>query len=253
MRKQGMPRRNEVVVCRVVKIFPNSAFAELIEYKRRGMIHVSEVALKWVKDIREFIKEKQYVVCRVMKVDGNDISLSVKRVRKEEGDRKLAEFKRERKAEKMLELLAKKKKKSLDDAYKEVGYDLEEEFGSLNKAFEFAIKNPDLLQSKVGKNPWLDDIIEMAKKSYSEKVYTVKANMNLICYTPDGIETIKKALKKAGESGVDVQYVSAPKYVISAKGKNFRDVKEKVVNAAEAVSNEINGTKGTCEFKLVEE
>jgi len=248
-----MPRRNELVVCKVVKIFPNSAFAEMIEYRKRGMIHVSEVALKWVRDIREFIKEKQYVVCRVMRVDGNDISLSVKRVRKEEGDRKLTEFKRERKAEKMLELLAKSKKSSLDDAYKEVGYDLEDEFGSLNKAFEFAIKNPDLLKSKIGKNLWIDDVIEMAKKSYSEKVYTVKANLNMICYTPEGIETIKKVLKKAGESGVDVRYVSAPKYVISAKGKNFRDVKEKVVNAAEAVAKEINATKGSCEFELVED
>jgi len=253
MRKQGMPRRNELVVCKIVKIFPNSAFAELIEYRKRGMIHVSEVALKWVRDIREFIKENQYVVCRVMKTDGNDISLSVKRVRKEEGDRRLGEFKRERKAEKMLELLAKGKKKSLDDAYNEIGNELEEEFGSLHRSFEFAIKNPDLLKTKIGSNPWLDDIINMAKKSYSEKIYTVKANLNLICYTPDGIEIIKKALKKAGDSGVDVRYVSAPKYVISATGKNFKDVKTKVVDAAESVTNEINEKKGSCEFKLVEE
>ncbi len=253
MRKQGMPERNELVVCKIVKIFPNSAFAELIEYRKRGMIHVSEVALKWVKDIREFIKENQFVVCRVMRIEGSDISLSVKRVRREDADRRLGEFKKERKAEKMLELLAKKSNKTLDDAYREVGNELGEEFGSLHRAFEFAIKNPDLLRNKIGKNPWLDSIIEMAGKSYSEKVYIVKADLELFCYSPNGIEIIKKALRKAADSGVDVKYVSAPNYVISASGKNFRDVKEKVVNAAEAVSNEINSNKGECEFKVVED
>lgn len=253
MRKQGMPGRNELVVCKIVKIFPNSAFAELIEYKRRGMIHVSEVALKWVKDIREFVKENQYVVCRVMRIDGDDISLSIKRVRKEDSDRKLNEFKRERKAEKMLEMLAKEKGKSLDDAYREIGFELEEEFGSLNKSFEFAIKNPDLLKSKIGNNAWLDSIIEMAKKSYSEKVYTVKAKLNIVCYGPNGIEVIKKALKKARDSGVDVKYVSPPEYMISSSGKNIKDVRSKVTSAAEGISGEISSGKGTCEFELIEE
>ena len=51
MRKQGSPRKYELVVCKIVKIFPNSALAELLEYNKKGMIHVSEVALRCVKDI----------------------------------------------------------------------------------------------------------------------------------------------------------------------------------------------------------
>ncbi len=253
MRKQGTPHRYELVVCKIVKIFPNSAIAELIEYRARGMIHVSEVALRWVKDIREFLKLNQHVVCRVMKIDGEDILLSVKRVRKEETDRRLSEFKRERKAEKMLELASKKLKKNLDDAYKEVGYMLQEELGSLHKAFEFAVKNPDLLESKGVPKAWLDSIIDIAKKNYSEKIYEVKAKLKLKCYGPDGVIVIRKALSAAAKDGVEVRYVSAPNYMITSSGKNFKEIRARVETIAESVVKEINSHNGECMFEIQED
>jgi translation initiation factor 2 subunit 1 len=252
MRRQGYPKRFELVVCRIVKIFPHSALAELVEYRKKGLIHVSEVALRWVRNIREFIKLNQFVVCQVMRVDGEDISLSVKRVRKEETERRLNEFKRERKAEKALELTAKGMKKSLDDAYDEVGYILQEEFGSIYRAFEFAVKNPDFLKSKNVPKEWLEPIIKTAQKSVSEKEYEVKAKLDLRCYSPDGVETIKKALLAAGSDGLEVRYVSAPRYVIIGRGKNFKKVRAVVQAAADAVSREISASKGTCEVEIKE-
>ena len=59
MRKSGIPRRWEIVICQITKINPNSAFAKLVEYDKTGMIHVSEVASGWVRDIREFLRENQ--------------------------------------------------------------------------------------------------------------------------------------------------------------------------------------------------
>ena len=93
-------------MCQILKIHPNSAIAKLVEYKKTGLIHVSEVASKWVRDIREFIKENQFVVCRVMEINENGIYLSIKRVSKGQANSKLNEFKKERKSEKMLELIA---------------------------------------------------------------------------------------------------------------------------------------------------
>ena len=252
MRRQDMPKRFELVVCRVIKIFPNSALADLVEYRRRGLIHVSEVALRWVKNIREFIKLNQFIVCQVMRVDGNDISLSLKRVRKPDAERKLNEFKRETKAEKMLELMAKGMKKSLDDAYTEVGYLLQEEFGSIHKAFEFALKNPDLLKSKGVPEGWLDLILEQVRKNYSERVYEVSAVLKLVCYGPDGVNVIKKVLSIASKDGLDVRYVSAPKYVITGKGKNVKELKDKVKDVVMQIDEEMSANKGTCESEIKE-
>ncbi len=233
MRRTGYPEVNELVVCKIVKIYPNSAFAQILEYNKNGMIHVSEVASRWVRNIREFLKENQYVVCRVMSVDKDTIQLSVKRVRREEANSKLNEFKKEKKAEKLLELAAKELGKTLDDAYKEIGYTVQEEFGSLIKLFDYAIKNPDLLLSKGIPKKWVDKIVEIAKKSVSEKIYEVKSSLHIICYESNGIEIIKNALLNAQKKyNIEIKYISAPKYMLVSKGKNHKQVEANVRNAA---------------------
>lgn len=252
MRMQGLPKRFELVVCRVEKIFPHSAQVQMVEYRKKAMIHVSEIALRWVKNIKEFVKPNQFVVCQVMRVERDDVSLSLKRVRKEESERRLNEFKRESKAERALELIAKSMKKSLDDAYREVGYTLQEEFGSIHKALEFAFKNPDLVRSKGIPKAWLEPLMKAAQKSYSEKDYQVKAKLKLICYGPDGIKVIKKALSDSCCEGLEVRYVSAPRYSIIGKGKNFKELKARVQSAAENISRELSSHKGTCEYEISE-
>jgi translation initiation factor 2 subunit 1 len=253
MRKQGRPRFGEVVVCKITKIFPNSAFAELVEYRMSGMIHVSEVALKWVRDIREFLKTNQHVVCKVMRVEGSNISLSIKRVRKVEQDAKLNEFKRENKAEKLLEMAAKKMKKDLETAYKEVGFSLQEEFGSLNKALEIAVKNPDLFRQKGIKKEWIDPLKDIALKSFSEKTYEVKAELILSCYASNGVEIIKKTLIDATEGkSVEVKYISSPKYMLISRGKDIKKIKQEVEQTAEEITKNIQKSNGLCRFHMIE-
>lgn len=252
MRKPGKPSIRELVICKIIKLHPNSAFAELIEYKANGMIHVSEVALKWVRDIRDFLKENQYIVCRVMKVEGDSIFLSVKRVRREDSDRKLNEFKRENKTEKILELAGKKMNKNLEQVYEEVGHKLQEEFGTLTRAMEFALKDPALLKSKGVPEQWVDVLTDIAKKSYSEKVYEIKAKMNIVCYKEDGIDTIKKVLSDAQEDGVEIKYISAPEYMITGKGKNYKEIESKIRGVAEKIEKEVKKHHGECSFEIEE-
>jgi translation initiation factor 2 subunit 1 len=250
MRKKGLPERGELVICKIKNINPNSAFAEMIEYGKVGMIHVSEVAKRWVRDIREFLKENQHVVCRVMYIEGDNVSLSVKRVHPKDARRKLNRFKKERKAEKMLELVAKKLKKTMDQAYEEIGFELQETFGSLDKAFELALKNPGLLKSKKIPEKWITAMVEIAKKSYAEKTYELKGNLKLICYQPNGIDVIKKAL--SGVKDFEVKYISSPNYLITGKGKNFKELETKMLETSEKVMKEVRRSGGEAEFELIE-
>ena len=255
MKKQGFPQRDEMVVCKITKIHPNSAFAELVEYEnKRGMIHVSEVASRWVRNIREFLKEGNYVVCKVVRVEGGNISLSVKRVHKEQQNSKMNEFNREKRAEKMLELAAKSLDKDLDTAYDEVGFELQENFGSLNKVFEVAVRNPDLLSRKGVKDPWLSALVDIAKKNYSEKTHDVRAELELVCYGSDGVEIIKSVLAKVTKGkDVEVKYISTPKYMLIGKGKNYKEIRKLIEDTAEEITREINKHKGACSFQMVED
>ncbi len=248
MRRKGFPEINELVVCKITKINPNSAFAEIVEYNKTGMIHVSEVAKRWVRNIREFLKENQYVVCKVMDVKGDVISLSIKRVGKEQANRVLNEFKKEKRAEKMLEIAAKELKKNLDQAYEEVGYKLLDYFGSLTKSFEIALKNEDLLRTKGLPENWIKVLVNIAKKSYSEKIYEVKVKLKLICYAPNGIEIIKNILKKT--NGFEIKYISASNYVLIGKGNNYKKLEAKAKEVSERIVKEINKNQGEGSFVL---
>lgn len=249
MKKTGMPRRGELVICRITRINPNSAFATLTEYDKTGMIHVSEVAKRWVKNIREFIREDQYVVCKVIGIDERGISLSIKRVWREESRSKLNEFKKDRKAEKMLEMIGKAMGKPLDESWEQIGNKLEDEFGSLIKAFDIALKKPELFKAKGIKGPWAEKVIETIKKRRTEKVYELKAKMKLICYKPDGMEVIKKALSRAKD--LEVRYISAPNYVLVGHGKDPKRLENLVKGTAEEIAKDIQKSQGEASFELV--
>ena len=92
MKEEKWPKRGELVIGTVVRINPFSVFIALEEYdKKEGMVHISEVAGKWVRDIRKFVKLGEKVVVEVMFVDKEkrQIGLSLKRVKKFEIKRKM--------------------------------------------------------------------------------------------------------------------------------------------------------------------
>jgi translation initiation factor 2 subunit 1 len=250
MRKKGMPERDEIVLCEITKINPNSAYARLLEYERSGMIHVSEVAKRWVRDIREFVKERQLVACKVIGIDGDYISLSIKRLNKNQADRKFQDYKRERNAQKFLEQIAKQFGMSLEQAYEEIGYELDDKFGGMHRTFEIALSNPELLVEKGIVKKWADAIIDIARKSFVEKTYEVKARLSLTTPAPDGVELIKKTLSAVSGKDLEVRYISAPVYQVVGTGKNIRKLRETVEAACSEAAAAVNAAGGEGSFVL---
>ncbi len=246
------PKRYDLVVCRITKIDPHSASCEVVEFKKNGLIQATEVAKRWVRDIREFLKEGQYIVCRVLDVDrnSNTVILSAKRLSREESDRKLNEFKREKKSEKLLELVAKGLNKNLQEAYSEIGYKMQNEFGSLTKAFEMAKKNPEIFRKKQLPKIWSDSILEFVEKNIADKIHEIRVDMKLMCFGPNGVEVIKNVLSSVKE--FEVKYVSAPNYILFGKGKNHKDLRSKMVAQAEWISKEMQKSEGQASFEIME-
>ena len=252
MKKKGPPEYGELVVCRITNINPNSAFAKLIEYENlTGMIHVSEVANRWVRNIHEFLKENQFVVCMVMRVEGNHISLSAKRVHPGQATRRMNEYKRELKAEKLLNMLSENMKIDKKTFYDELIYPLQESFGTLSKALDIAFKNELLFRKRSDlKNKFADAIMEMIKKNYSEKIYTLNSELDIATYDPDGVDIIKNILLKSKRAGFNIKYISAPKYVISKSGKNFKQIHSELLEESQKIIKEIQKHRGEVSFEI---
>lgn len=74
----------EVLEGKVTGITKFGAFVELPE-KRTGMVHISEVASSYVKDIKDFLTVNQTVKVKVLSIgDDGKISLSIKKTEERE-------------------------------------------------------------------------------------------------------------------------------------------------------------------------
>lgn len=85
------PEEGELVVATVKKVRDYGAFVRLEEYKgKEGFIHISEVSSGWVKNIRDFVKENQKIVARVVRVNPvkGQVDLSLKGIREDQKRKK---------------------------------------------------------------------------------------------------------------------------------------------------------------------
>jgi len=238
IKRKGLPDINELVMCRVKRITPYAAWCDLEEYNAEGMIHVSQVAGKWVRDIREFVKqEKQYVV-KVVKIDSEKkiINLSLKRVSKRDQKEKINAYRQEQRSEKILEQAAKNLKKSLEEAYEEVGYLLQEKFGELSTAFEEVKKDRKEFEEAGVPKKWIDALIPVVKKALKDKIIILKANLDLKSYEGDGIDRVKDFLIQIEKSGLIVKHISSPRYIAELKTKNPKNDEKKLRESLDKLS-----------------
>jgi translation initiation factor 2 subunit 1 len=231
-KRRGPPTPGELVVCRITKINPNSAFAELAEYSVEGMIHISEIASGWVRDIRRFVKPDQEVVAVVLRSE--PLTLSMKRVNPNQKAAKTKEYNLEKRAEKMLEMTAQKLGKTLQQGYEEIGFMLQDRFGSMYEAYRTVLSNPEKVQKYLSAE-WFTAVKEVAEKSIEQKEFEFSANLTLKSFAPDGISIIKDVLKKAEKSRLDVHYIAAPKYLVKYRTKDPKKGSKEFVEKLEKI------------------
>ena len=116
------PEESDLVVCTVREVKNFGAFVTLNEYSgKEGFIHITEVASGWVKYIRDYLKEGQVQVCKVLRVNPSKghIDLSFKQVNEHQHRMKIQEWKNSQKSEKLIEMVAKQIGKSVEQCYKD--------------------------------------------------------------------------------------------------------------------------------------
>src|SRR3989344_4570026 len=137
-KRQGIPEEDEIVLCKVTKIFPNSVFVDLLEYGHGGMVHISEIAPGRIRNLRDYVSDGRQIVCKVLRLDREKghIDLSLRRVNSTQRVEKLEEIKQELKAESLLKNLATKLKRPHLELYKEITGVIFKEYSHLYLCFK---------------------------------------------------------------------------------------------------------------------
>ena len=160
LKKEGFPEESELVLCTVTKIFHHGVFANLDEYNKGGMIHISEVSPGRIRNIRDFVKEEKKIVCKVLRIDSErgHIDLSLRRVNEGQKKEKVNEIKQEQKAEKIVEFVAKKFDMDLKKLYDDVSSKIFKKYDLLFLCFEDVVKGEASLE-KLGIDKKIADVL----------------------------------------------------------------------------------------------
>jgi translation initiation factor 2 subunit 1 len=251
------PDTGDLVVCTVQNVKNFGAFISLDEYDgKEGFIHITEVATGWVKYIRDYIREGQKIVCKVLSVDPSKgyIDLSLKVINEHQRREKIHQWKEEQKSQKLLEIVAKNLKQDYNALRDEIYDKLVDEYGTVYKAFEECAINKKALEEVGFKGDWVKEFVNVAVENIEPPFVEIYGNVELISYLPDGINHVKVALtqaeKKMGKDGIEVsiKYIGAPKYRVNVRAKNYKTAEDAINKAAEKAIGYISKHGGEGKF-----
>lgn len=252
------PEVGDFVIATIERITDYGAYVYLDEYGKEGLLHISEVASGWIRNIRHFVREGQKVVLKVLRVDAEKrhVDLSLRRVTKRDKREKLLSWKKDRKADTLLRSASEKLKIPYKEIYQKAGALIEHEFGGVYEGLEKAAKEGVEVLLGIGvPRDMAETIAEIAKEKIRLPMVKVKGTLKLQCTKPKGVAIIREALLSAQEIGkppgarVRVYLVAPPRYRIEVSAEEYKEAERILQRGAEKALETITklGGQGTFE------
>lgn len=213
----------DVVLCTVDRIVGTTVFVR-IEGDGEGSIVFSEVAPGRIRNIRDYVVPKKQIVCKVLRISGDRIDLSFRRVTLKEQK----EVKERSKLEKSYESI-------MRNVLGEKAIGMIESIKKIEKIVDFlqeARENPERLEKIAGKED-TRKIIEIINSQQKQKKATIKKEIGLKSMNPDGIEAIKGILESI--KGIEIRYLSAGRYSLSKEDADMKEADQKLREAMETI------------------
>ena len=231
MKIEEWPSVGELVVVKIKQILPGTGVkAELLEYPgKEAFIHISQVARSWVKNIRSFVSVGAIRVAYVERVRPREgiINISLRKVSPQQQKRRLDDWKREKRADKMFEAICKGLGEDFSKSYHKIAVPLIEEYGDLLAAFEnIKLHGKDAFEGLKIPKKWQDALIEFADKNITLSKVILESNVKLSFKTGDGADKLKKVLGTLEDKGLRVIYVGAPNYKVRMESVVYQNSEE---------------------------
>jgi len=227
------------VIATIKQITDYGAYVALDEYEKEGLLHISEVSSRWVRNIRSFIREGQKVVLKVLRVNAEKehVDLSLRRVTKRERKEKILSWKKERKADTLLRTAAEKLGMRPEKFYEKITPLLEKGFEEIHEELEIAAREGSDILVKTGIPEDIAMVLEeVAREKIKLLMVKIKGILNLQCTKPNGVIAIRDALLSSQKAQpknakIEVYVVAPPKYRIVVSAENYKEA-EKILDRA---------------------
>ncbi|KAK4126266.1 hypothetical protein N657DRAFT_670340 [Parathielavia appendiculata] len=241
--EEKYPEVDSFVMVNVKQIADMGAYVKLLEYDNiDGMILLSELSRRRIRSIQKLIRVGRNEVVVVLRVDKEKgrpplvrtdamcgganvvvgyIDLSKRRVSPEDIVRCEERYNKSKIVHSIMRHVAEKTQTPIERLYETIGWPLNKKYGHSMDAFKLSITNPDIWDGI----EFPSEAVAEELKSYIGKKLTpqptkVRADIEVTCFTYEGIDAIKAALRTAEarntpESRVKCRLVSHPLFVLT--------------------------------------
>ena len=223
------PEKGELVVANVEQVTGYGAFVRLEEYgNKQGIVNIRDFSLKWVKNPRDYFKEGQKTILKVLRVnkDRGHIDLSLRNVNEAERKNKLRDFKMGKRVEQMLAIIAERIEKPIEHLDTELGEPLLEDYESIYDAFLAVSAGHEDLSKYVKDIKEREEIVKFISESIKPPEVTINSYFSIKSEEGNGVSFIRNAIL-AGESALDdtnaeISYISSPIYRVDVTSEDYK-------------------------------
>ena len=260
--EKELPDEGDVVIVSMKEVNEYSVTVQLLEYgKIDGMITQAEYSrtrrTKYGKGFLKVKATKKKEACQVIRVDKEkkNIDLTKKKIQSESKKEVEKKFEKGKKVQNLFFSLCDQFQKDMIFFYELIVFPLQRTGEHAYEVFERALFDFDTIMDPLN----IPEDIKMAfkielKKKFTPKPIKVKAIFELKCYSKEGIDDIKNALrlgksKSAENIKLEINLVSPPKYIIQTKTINKKKGVKIVTIALDAIKKYILEKGGKFEVK----
>ncbi|MCE4615314.1 MAG: translation initiation factor IF-2 subunit alpha [Desulfurococcales archaeon] len=263
--RNPLPSVGELVIGTITNIKDYGAYLKLDEYDNLpAFLPWSEIGARLMRNFNNLYHVGDKIVVKVIRVNRKkmQVDVSLKKVMEGEKRRKMMQFKRRVKATTLVTMVAEKIGASINNAYQEVIWPLENHYGDLMTALEYTvIEGPEALKQAGIPEHWIKPLYETAVKHVEVKQVKISGMFEIRSLAPEGVERIKKLLtniiryvsRKDESVNVKVFTIGAPKYRIDLIGYDYKILEVALSKALKKAEKEAKKLEFEFSFTRIKE
>jgi len=257
--EEKYPEVDSYVMVNVKQIAEMGAYVKLLEYDNiDGMILLSELSRRRIRSIQKLIRIGRNEVVIVLRVDKEKgyIDLSKRRVSPEDVVKCEERYNKSKAVHSIMRHVAEATQTPLEELYEKIAWPLDKKYGHSHDAFKISISNPDAWNDIDFPNETVKkELQQYISKKLTPAPTKVRADIEVTCFSYEGIGAVKTALRTAEaentpENQVKVKLVAPPLYVLTSQCLDKNVGIQQLQASIQRIEVKIKEAGGNCIVKM---